>query len=431
MKSSLFKTFCGTLFTLLALFWPFSGHAQNSKTYQNDVDSARLYQEDHHYEKALVCYKRSFKKKNIDLYDYYNASCCASLTGNLGEASEFLSKSIAQGYLNREWMEEDADLAALRLDPRWMRIRKNMDDALKNIEKKFSKIEKVNATDLIPFQENSRWGYMDRATMKVVVAPEFWKLTFMGDCATFYYKDDGKIQLGRDGKIRKVTYSNTGPAIGTADPDPIRFADPAPISGFKGFMLDSFDKVVAFSDIYNRSETPSFNISEPFKINGEFYLIAHKPERSGIIAKDGTPLPHFDFVHTNLSRNTRVTGDLKWFYFTDTNNEKGFINERGEVKLKGELLDYPFHRYDATWVTVQHGDDDRRGVLDLRKMEWIIKPQSLRIVGINYSYKGDCVPWPRESDIVEFYFLVDPTIENDGTSRYYIDKNMTEFRPKK
>jgi tetratricopeptide (TPR) repeat protein len=51
--------------------------------------------------------------------DFYNAACCYGQVEDIDRGFAMLDKAIDLGYRNADWMEQDADLAPLRTDPRW------------------------------------------------------------------------------------------------------------------------------------------------------------------------------------------------------------------------------------------------------------------------------------------------------------------------
>lgn len=58
-----------------------------------------------------------------DALVFYNLACSYSLTRNFNEAAEALESAILLGYRDFKWLAEDPDLAALRKQPIYRRIR--------------------------------------------------------------------------------------------------------------------------------------------------------------------------------------------------------------------------------------------------------------------------------------------------------------------
>jgi len=398
------------------------------KPYEKIAANAYGQLREKNYKQALTLYNQSFKEGNENCIDYYNAACCASLSDQKDQAFILLKKSIAQGYLDKNWASSDADLVSLRVDDRWTTIVAAFENLEKEIENHFYKIKSVGSTNLIPFKKNDFWGYVDRNSLRVIVRPVFRELTFMGSCTKVLYKDNTGIHIDSLGKIQKIDYperedlGDIGVVFEMASEDDL---GPTPINknDFKGFTLNEKNEITHFSDIYNRYTPKFFNISGPFLINGKYYAIAHKEKRSGVIDQEGNPLPSFDFVHAELVKNLEDAQENIWFYYNDDSGKGGFINEKGETKLAGELISYPFQSNMVFGFGIQ-SNEQLSGVLDRNKMEWVIKPQSRKITQIDYSYVGDCSR-KGSKGYVALYFLIE-----NGSNAYYIDKDLKEYRPK-
>lgn len=77
-------------------------------------------------------------------------------------------------------------------------------------------------------------------------------------------------------------------------------------------------------------------------------------------------------------------------------------------------LNYDIHKGNNMW-----------GVLDQERMEWLIKPQPLEIVDMDYPGKDICDSDVIKRGDVEVYLRV-----MDGNEQYYIDKDLKAYRPK-
>jgi hypothetical protein len=406
----------------------FTSFAQEREpVYRRDTDSADFYLRAHRHDKALTSYRKSFKNGNVNPYDYYNAGCSASLTGNSNEAFTFLTKSIALGYLDEAWMMKDSDLEPLRGKKQWTALMERFQKQQDVIAKMFSKIGIVDPAHLIPFQKDGLWGYLDKTTRAVLVKPAFRELGFMNGCALLYYRDRCGIRISPKGEVLEVIYPNHDnyELIGIDHSDEMAPKSVGSADGFKGFKLDSENQITVFSDIYNRFQPSFFNVEGPFMINGRYYIIAHQQERSGVIDQEGNPLRHFNFVHKKLTWNRWSVAELKWFYFTDDDDKNGFISESGEIRLYDEMIDYPFNSTDRFNFNIQRGRETS-GILDYEKMEWLIKPQPLKITAIYATHTAGCKEdTNNRSKLVELYFFV-----QEGNAGYYIDKNLNAFKPK-
>ena len=56
----------------------------------------------------------------------YNVACLCSVAGEVDRAVELVQGAVAAGFGNREWLERDPDLTAIRDDPRFQAILADM-----------------------------------------------------------------------------------------------------------------------------------------------------------------------------------------------------------------------------------------------------------------------------------------------------------------
>lgn len=397
------------------------------KSVETYRDSAYYFSNAGKYDKALASLKRSFKKGNTEVADYYNAGCYASLTGKTDEAFILLNKSIEAGYLDKPWMEQDSDLRVLHHDKRWPALMQKFKIEEEKISTMLSKIASRNPAHVIPFQKNGLWGYLDKNDLSVIVKPIFRELGFINGCTVAYYKDQCGIRIDEKGEVVEIIYPKRDEdhniEVFEADENQGPFPESSS-DGFRGFKMNSRNEITSFSDIYNRSTPEFFNVHGPFAINSKYYIVAHKPERSGVIDEFGNALKGFEFIHKDLVWN-RYANEKKWFYYVDSIGNMGFISENRELKLHGELLSYPFTSNDRFDFNIQTGNN-RYGILDTQKMEWVIKPQQLNIISIAATHNRGCNSYPNDrSELLDLYFLI-----SDKGDRYFMDRNMKVYRPK-
>jgi hypothetical protein len=414
----------GTIVIFLYLVFAIihSLEAQNKGNSSDEtVKLANKLMQERKYDEALVAFNNSFTGGNNDLFDHYNAACCAALTGKKDEAFKLLKKTIALGYLDRKWAGEDADLASLRADRRWKSVEVQFDQQQKALEKKFTKIKDFDPTHLIPFKQNGMWGYVDKNSLKIIVAPEFRELGFMGDCTTILYKDRCRVRINNKGAIQEIHYPSREEDFDIALDDSY---GPTPRAGIKGFRLDSNGNVLEYSEEFNRYPEALFNVSNPFLIDDKYYVIAHKKHRSGVIDQDGNALPGFDFIHNGLDKNFTAEHGI-WFFAADSTGKSGFIDVKGNTRLWGELISHPLVRSDVPGLNLQHNMKSW-GVLDFKRMEWVVRPQGIKLWEIASSYRGECALYSDKRELVDYYFLV-----HDKKDSYYVDTDLKAYKPLK
>ncbi|MEC8972844.1 MAG: hypothetical protein VX509_02935 [Verrucomicrobiota bacterium] len=58
---------------------------------------------------------------------FYNLACSYSLTDQIDESITALNKAVHLGYKDSQWMDKDPDLNNVRTDPRYKRIRRQLE----------------------------------------------------------------------------------------------------------------------------------------------------------------------------------------------------------------------------------------------------------------------------------------------------------------
>jgi len=152
-----------------------------------------------------------------------------------------------------------------------------------------------------------------------------------------------------------------------------------------------------------------------FMHNGRLYAMAQLAENNkhGIIDQEGNPLPHFDFKYNSLYiiKKDKNQSQL-WFYFEEETGKKGFINIGGKRKLYGKLLSPVYgSTYDC------QSNEEKTGVVDLRTLEWVIKPQK------NFRM-GDIIRIGQKEENSTYYIVV-----YQGDERFLIDMRKKIYKP--
>jgi SagB-type dehydrogenase family enzyme len=71
------------------------------------------------YEEALELYRQAFEVGDPHLNDTFNAACAATRSGDPDAAFMYLNQAIESNLIEKQWLEEDEDLAGLHSDKRW------------------------------------------------------------------------------------------------------------------------------------------------------------------------------------------------------------------------------------------------------------------------------------------------------------------------
>lgn len=81
-----------------------------------------LYTEMGRYQDGLRADREMVKMEPDSPTAWYNLACSLALTDQTDAAFAALEKAIALGYDDAEWMQDDVDFAAIRHDPRFIRL---------------------------------------------------------------------------------------------------------------------------------------------------------------------------------------------------------------------------------------------------------------------------------------------------------------------
>ena len=309
------------------------------------------------------------------------------------------------------------------------------------LEKDFNKLQNIDIKYLIPYYENKKCGLIDR-NKKVILPAKYYSLKlakpnisgyFNKRFAFTYLVKTGEIKV-RDTRNPKedLSGSPSSPEVAFEPETPRRISSS---NGFKGFQMDEQNQLIAYSDIYNSSSVPTFNVSIPFSIDDKFYAVARKKIGCGIIDEEGNTLEGFDFnykILVPLAKYRSYRDSVMWFYFEDNEGNTGFINKSGEQKMYKELLRYPLtsHNYFGYNIQASRGEHEMFGVLDLVKLEWLIKPQSQKIMKIDYATDLEDVDKfsiDARNQVILFYYNYDRKTKD----KYYLSKALDIMKPEK
>jgi len=180
---------------------------------------------------------------------------------------------------------------------------------------------------------------------------------------------------------------------------------------FKGFRTNQYSSVIELSNRYNQIK------KKPFIYDERLYAIAQlaKNNKYGIIDQDGNILPNFDFKYKSIALIENYEDKAqRWFYFEDKKGKKGFINTEGKTKLYGQLFS---EVYGGGIYNVQKSKK-KSGVLDLRTLEWVIKPQEkLKIEDEMISIRQ------KNRDYIYYVVVL------EGEEKYLIDMQGKAYKP--
>jgi hypothetical protein len=305
----------------------------------------------------------------------------------------------------------------------------------KEITSFFAKADKKHLQDVLFFEINNKTGLIDARTNKVILSgnKELHITSLFNPKMTGYYKRY-TFEIDQDFNIEVAKFPEENEIGGLlVEEAPVGYIEKkiAIEDSFKGFSVDERGNLKTWSNIYSDGRS---KYVYPFKYKGKYYAVAikempDKQRKYGVIDTEGNSLPGFDFIHESITRNGFATNeDDVWFIINGDQNyscekllEKAFFkNINGAEKLKGELANFPTGNFFGLGANVT-GCLTFSGVLDVLKMEWIVKPQTIHpITTLDYTSKilldvNNVLERPQATIYAQIF---------DGHSTYYMDLNL-------
>lgn len=144
------------IFIFLALI-PFSSFSQ---TFNEALDSADAHYRAKAYSKCCDSYIQAFKLQQGNASLYYDAACCAALSGSQELALDWLKKAAELGWSNKQWMMNDGDLSALHDQKGWEEVLSSVQANIDIIEKDYNK----------PLQKKLEAIYVSDQTLRQLIS---------------------------------------------------------------------------------------------------------------------------------------------------------------------------------------------------------------------------------------------------------------------
>jgi hypothetical protein len=147
-----------TLHTLIfCLIIPFV----QAQTFEELIQQADQKYKEENYSGSAETYQEALKLKEGSAYQYYNAACSYALSGNKGQAMEYLKKSADKGWMNIKHIKRDKDLATLHDEPGWEKVLEKVQSNLDFYEKDFDKPLKAQLESIYVRDQTLRQLYRE------------------------------------------------------------------------------------------------------------------------------------------------------------------------------------------------------------------------------------------------------------------------------
>jgi hypothetical protein len=273
-------------------------------------------------------------------------------------------------------------------------------------------IHKYGIMNAVPFSMNGKYGYIDKKSKAVIIEPTYQDLSLFNPNTEGKYNDQFTFSISANGKLISVRDLYAEGLDINMDNSP--WPKGPRLDNQIGFTTDGSGKLISYSKEYEKH-------ARLHVINKQSYLIVNKAGRYGIIDSVGNIMPHFNFAHTYLTKEGEIKGEDDWFRFTDSLGVSGFINLKGKIKMRGEVGQRNRESYFGLEIIEK---DDLVGILDMGKLEWVIKPQEEKITKISYSSKRKITDYSTSKDVNIFFRIW------NGRDEYYMDKKGYLYLPK-
>lgn len=301
----------------------------------------------------------------------------------------------------------------------------------KQIQKLFEKVPKGKFADLVPYQENGKWGYLDRLTLKKMVDPVFHNPYFFQPNVRMYYLDE-MVNISAAGIVSiERPQPNSGVMEDVIDVAPAGYGRDSKVrnasDGFRGFTVSSSGEVLTYSDLYwyNKQGIPGWNI-QVFKLRGVYYgIVKNLKGEAGIIDQQGNPLKGFEFNYDEIltNRDTKDSSSFWVFARKKPTDHYSLINMEGKVLLPNEIFTYPLLSSELAGYT-PYIKNDTSALFDRYEMKWIVKPQTAkRIESVEFSSRkqlSNDIPQLRREAFI--YYRV-----REGERIYFVDMKGRKY----
>ncbi|WP_299124822.1 hypothetical protein [uncultured Tenacibaculum sp.] len=303
------------------------------------------------------------------------------------------------------------------------------------ITKDFSTIKSDSFNELIPFEINSKWGYLNSKTKEIIIPPKYGKLNFFNPTMEGYYKGEsftvrknGVINFEGDKPEKESYIMEVDESEDTSNIKIISSSD-----GYKGFKIDENGNLLNYSDIYYNSEEHSWNI-RPFQFKGKYFaIVKNKNGKYGVIDKSGKTLKGFNFKYKEISLNKFAKDKEKlWFFVQENNDMWSLKSNKNKTKFKNKLMANPItssHLFGFSSIE----NKDKQGIFDCYNLKWKIKPQKEKIGGLYYSSDTKLDknnPLDRKKAKIYYSFSYKDGFEEYSYTTYFINLKKEKFKPK-
>jgi hypothetical protein len=311
---------------------------------------------------------------------------------------------------------------------------KTSESIKKEISSLFIKADKKNLQNILTYKIGNKTGFIDAKTKKQILTPtdKLSDVTLFNPIMRGVYKKIYNFEV--DASNFKINIAQE-PMSGTSTQEGMERKEPkveiiSSASGFKGFTVNGNGELKSYSDLYYINVYHTLNV-KPFKYKGKYYAIVigknKETECYGVIDTAGNLLPNFSFTYKMIVINHAASNeDSIWFAAQSIESLKwSFVSFNGAEKLKNELSSYPFMTRNIFGLNWNMSDDEMVcGILDIEKMEWILKPPvKFNVIDFDFTSKTSLDTKDiKNRNQANLYLKV-----KEKNKEYYIDLTLNKY----
>ena len=407
--------------------------AEETMDYTSHIRNGEFFFEEKKYRRSLNQYEKGFLEYSKNGMDYFMAGIAACQIGDNKRARLYITKAIANKFLDEDRLQKEHLIESLRRSKYWDGIPDLMKKRKEIFLKKFDKIKNISFNELIPFKRGSKWGYLSKNNLEVLIQPEFEKVTLGVECLKLKIADRNEIQLFSDNSIKQF-YQHSSDYYSVKRTIYPEIVDNLPNGGFITndscivFVSNIYDKTSYYFD--DQEYENIIDIQGPFLIEGEEYGIVSKDKRIGIIDKNGYPLKFFNFNYFMLKKVYHYKGEGYWFYFEDFSNNCGFVNQKGEKRYVNIIDSYPFTSLNKAGYGVFKKRNSRFNfqIVDYTTMEFLHKNIEYQFIRLDIQLK-QCnlkMKYGGRDNLQEIFCLV----KDKNGNQFYIGESGNFYNEK-
>ena len=401
------------------------------------LGDAKQDKRDKNYAACLELYQAYDKIEGLNKKELIDAAECAALSKNYTATERLLKKAISMGHVDLIEIFDDSSFENFVDRPEKEAVIEAYENVFDELEQKLSGIANVDIHDLVPYQKNGLWGYLDKSTRNTIVEPLFNSASFAGVNLKAKLPNRSTIIIYPSGEVKPYVIRPTGPVkrssstSGSKETSCVSYlADKSNTTG--GFRIEG--DTIYVSTIYDdftfgesegcRHEKILFGL---FEHAGNNFAYADKDNLRSVVDTRGRVYCGGTFRFTELREIDSHGREELWFTYTNKDRQRGFVSLSGEERFFSFLNDKKSGYYSRHKFVSIRLNNDQYGIFNNQSLSWQIAPTDMMITEVSYTSDIDYMTetWCKDDRKKNYYFLN----TDDRENQYYIGEDGVSYRP--